>query len=173
MPFAVANDRAHMAIARWIDHAGRLFAVPITQPQVRCDLRGRTAGLTIYPRKHDHHEPTIIRLNAELLERHPREMLEQTIPHEVAHVVANHLYGPRIRPHGPEWRSIMQAFGVTPDVRHNMHAEPTRRLRRHHYLCGCPDGVELTAIRHNRAQRGTVYRCRRCGETLRPAVVGE
>lgn len=164
------QQRARQSLQAWVRHANQLFAqeygVKLDCPRLAFDLRGRTAGLAVYQPRKNRHKPDLIRLNADLLEKHTDEMVEETLPHEWAHIVAHRLFGPRIKPHGPEWRAVMSAFGKSPDVQHRMQVEPSRQLRRFHYHCACPEGVELTSIRHKRAQRGTGYMCRKCGQRL-------
>lgn len=154
----------------WTSRANTLFALDartsVPVPEVRFDLRGRTAGLVVYQR--ERREPGVIRLNRELLRSHPREMLEETVPHEVAHVVARWLHGGRIKPHGPEWRSIMHAFGKQATACHAMRTRPARRVRYYAYACVCAGPQYLSVIRHRRSQRGRQqYQCRRCGQRLR------
>lgn len=163
--------RAQEALDDWVARANELFqpvhGVRILCPRLVFDLRGRGAGLAVYQSRKRRGEPGLIRLNGQLLQEHPQEMINETIPHELAHIAAHRLFGSRIKPHGVEWRAVMAAFGKSPDVSHQMAAQPTRRLRRYHYYCGCRQGAELTSIRHKRAQRGAAYLCRKCDQRLR------
>ena len=165
------QQRAQETLQQWVVRANAVFAKDYGKtldcPRLAFDLRGRGAGLAVYQPRKFMAEPDLIRLNPTLLEQHPDEMLDETIPHEWAHIVAHRLFGPRIKPHGQEWRAVMAAFGKTPEVQHRMDVEPSRKLRRFKYHCACPDGVELTSIRHKRARRGTGYLCRKCGQRLR------
>lgn len=162
------RDRARAEVTHWIAAAQELFpGLRLPEPRIRFDLKGLGAGQAQTQPWRWRRHPDVIRLNPELLQRHPQEMLEETIPHEVAHLVVSRRFGRRAAPHGPEWREVMAAFGVPARPCHTMPAEPTRRLRRYRYHCACPEGVEMSSIRHNRARRGTRYVCRRCGETLR------
>lgn len=165
------QQQAYAALQTWVARANALFAddygARFDCPQLAFDLRGRVAGLAVYASRKRSAEQDLIRLNPVLLERHPTEMIEDTIPHELAHLVAHRMFGPRIKPHGREWRAVMAAFGKAPEVAHRMQVEPSRQLRRFLYHCNCPSGVELTSIRHKRARRGTGYRCRKCGQRLR------
>jgi SprT protein len=137
--------------------------------EVRFDLRGTAAGQARLTGR----GAAVIRYNPLILERHPEEFIAQTVAHEVAHVVAFTVFGVRIRPHGSEWRAIMQGFGAEP---RRCHAYDVSRLRaralRHYpYRCGC-GCCEISSIRHNRIRtRGIVYLCRRCHQPLRPATV--
>lgn len=158
--------RACKHVADWISRAREITGLSthrLPVPEVRFDLRGRTAGQAVFPRRSDRSH---IRLNAQLLVSHPREMLAETIPHEVAHIVIHRLHGRSVRPHGAEWRALMNAFGVEASTCHSLPAEPVRRLKRYRYTCGCDAPLWLTSIRHRRACSGTEYRCRRCGEVL-------
>ena len=158
--------RAVEATAHWIMRAREITgasAARLPVPAVRFDLRGRAAGQAILARRRG---DCAIRINAALLASHPREMLAETVPHEVAHVVIHRLCGRRAKPHGAEWKALMRAFGVEPAPCHTLPAEPTRRLTRHRYRCRCDEPAWLTSIRHKRAQAGTTYLCRQCGETL-------
>jgi SprT protein len=114
----------------------------------------------------------VIRYNPILLQHNRQEFLTQTLPHEVAHVIARKLYGRSIRPHGNEWKEVMQFFGADSLRCHNYATEnvPVRKLRRFTYTCGCQQH-QLTTIRHNRIQKGLTYRCRQCGEPLRSGKI--
>lgn len=115
------------------------------------------------------HPAGMIELNAVYLQHAREAMLEETIAHELAHLLVFHL-SPRHRqpPHGELWRDIMQHwFGVKPERTHRF---PTagvrsRRQRRWPYRCACSTH-ELSTVRHRRIQRGSVYLCRRCHQPL-------
>ncbi len=125
------------------------------------------AGRAIPPSKT--HPSGMIELNAIYLQRAREAMLEETVAHELAHLLVFHL-SPRRRqpPHGKLWQDIMQQwFGVKPERTHGF---PTagvrsRRQRRWSYRCSC-GSHELSTVRHHRVQRGTVYLCRRCHKPL-------
>ncbi|MES1925871.1 SprT-like domain-containing protein [Salinisphaera sp. T31B1] len=155
--------------AYWIERARTIFEVGprrLPVPDVRFDLKGRAAGQAVFARRS---RQIHIRINAALLASHPHEMLDDTVPHEVAHVVVFRLYGRRAKPHGHEWKTLMRAFGVDPAPCHTLPAEPSRQLKRFRYECGCDEPAWLTSIRHKRARQGTDYICRRCGQTLKAA----
>src|SRR6516164_2284669 len=57
-----------------------------------------------------------VRLNAWVLGDNP-ELLEEILCHELAHIAAFQLHGPKVRPHGPEWSSLIRAAGFEPRVR--------------------------------------------------------
>lgn len=129
-------------------------------PKLRFDLRGRCAGQAIPG-------DWSIRLNTKLLGQHGQVFVDETVPHEWAHLLAYAIYGSRIRPHGSEWREIMRVLGCRPDVCHNYEVTPARQVRRHSYHCGCRSH-ELSSIRHRRVQAGQQYLCKNCGSVLKP-----
>ena len=142
-----------------LDQARRHFGVHIPAPEVRFDLRGKAAGQVRLA-------PGLVwqvRYNAALLTREPDAFLAQTIPHEVAHLIAFALYGRGIQPHGNEWQGIMRHLGAEPRRCHSFAVDdlPTRRLRRFDYHCACRTH-QLTSTRHYRAQAGQTYYCVSC-----------
>ena len=110
----------------------------------------------------------VLRYNPVLLRENPRRFIQQTVAHEVAHLVARRIHGSRIRPHGREWQAVMREFGVEPRRCHDFDTTRStlRRLRRFRYHCDCSEH-QITTIRHNRVLAGQRYLCRRCGEALR------
>ena len=136
----------------------------VMRPEVAWDLRGQAAGQANGRRN-------LIRFNRELAERYSNEFVAQTVPHELAHLVAFQKFGGSIRPHGREWQAVIVALGAEPRRTHCYEVTPTRKLKRFFYQCHCPDAeYQLTAIRHNRIQRGHVYICKRCLQPLGPKV---
>lgn len=133
--------------------------------EIRFDLRGGAAGQARFGGK----GPWVIRYNPILLRENPQSFIAQTVPHEVAHLLAYLRHGRRIRPHGPEWRAIMLQLGAAPERchRYDLTRVPRRALRVFPYHCGCGDH-ELSTIRHHRVLAGQTYLCRRCTNPLQP-----
>ena len=161
--------RAKAAVVSWVEHANSVVlrdgAVPM--PAVRFDLQGRTAGMAVYGPRHTRETPALLRVNADLLWRYPDEMIDETIPHEVAHVVTRWAWGGRVAPHGREWKSIMRAFGKEPTRCHTMETTSARRTPRYPYRCACEKTVYLGQVRHRRAlKQPRRYICPRCRNTL-------
>jgi SprT protein len=110
-----------------------------------------------------------LRFNLQAYAAHPAEMLNETVPHEIAHLIVVLRWGAKCRPHGAEWRSVMQeCFALEPQRTHSLPLKPSRTLPRDFvYACTCRKHY-LTRIRHGRIERGqSVYRCRNCGDILR------
>ena len=96
-----------------------------------------------------------------------QHFIEQTVAHEVAHLLAHELFGPRVQSHGKEWQAIMvKVFGLPAD---RCHTYDTKRVSRRPwvYQCQCEGKtITLSTIRHNRAKKGIIYQCMSCRSPL-------
>ncbi|WP_445619275.1 SprT family zinc-dependent metalloprotease [Kushneria sp. Sum13] len=132
----------------------------LPSPGIWCDLRGRSAGQAHYGRGG-------LRFNMTLYGEQPEAFLAEVVPHEMAHWVVHHACPGRVRPHGVQWQRVMiEVFDRPPSVTHcfdTSRASPAP----YPYLCGCRRHY-FTRRRHNNVRRGSRYRCRHCGEALRP-----
>jgi SprT protein len=129
------QDTIRTKVLDLCDKARAKFELDLPTPRITFDLRGHCAGQ--YVRKL---ERETLRFNFDLLNRYPQEMLDQTVPHEVAHLVARHVHmGRRIRSHGREWQAIMRFFGCEPSRCHNMETTPARQTRKYAVACDCPE----------------------------------
>ena len=148
----------------YIQLAASLFQRRIKTIPVYFDLTGRASGM--YIAEHRRH---YIRYNPYIFAKYFEDNLQNTVPHEVAHYVSDLIYGlERIKPHGNEWKMIMQSFQVTPSVTsdYDLTGIPVRRLQRFEYKCTCMTH-QLSAIRHNKIIRGKVaYLCRHCSSPI-------
>lgn len=59
----------------------------------------------------------LIRLARFVLE-HSEDLFQEVLCHEAAHLAAYELHGRSIRPHGPEWKALIQMAGYPPSVRY-------------------------------------------------------
>src|SRR6266404_7376052 len=113
------------------------------------------------------------------LNGHWSQMRDVTLPHEVAHIVADFIYvndyrnkGANLenRPHGVLWRHVMGLLGLPPERCHNMDTTEVSHTRPKpfKYVCECSTHM-VGAIKHGRAQRGEYrsWKCRKCGGQLR------
>jgi SprT protein len=148
----------------YIRRAEQLFDREFQLPHIRFDLSGRIAGMFRVRRQQQE-----IRYNPYLFGKYFDDNLANTVPHEVAHYLVSELYGWRnVRPHGAEWKAIMCQLGAEPTVtcRYDLSGVPQRRQRRFNYSCACTTHA-LSAVRHNRVQRGQGhYTCRQCRQPL-------
>lgn len=150
--------------SRYIQSASEYYEHSFAEIPVLFDLTGRAAGM--YRVKAGQR---VIRYNPYVFSKYFDDNFSETIPHEVAHYVTDILYGlKKIRPHGSEWKSVMQVFGVEANrtANYDLTGLPTRTHRKFTYHCGCQN-YELTSRRHNKILRGIGhYLCRDCGGKL-------
>lgn len=149
----------------FIQRASRFYVRQFIMIPVLFDLSGRASGMYCVK-----HRKKYIRYNPYLFSKYYEDSLSDTIPHEVAHYISDELFGLKnIRPHGSQWKSVMQLFGVTAKATGNydLTGIPTRQHKRIDYHCAC-DTYQFTTKRHNQVVRGKAnYACRKCGEILK------
>jgi SprT protein len=111
-----------------------------------------------------------LHFNERLFAAAPEQHMPDTVAHEVAHSVVYRRFGRGLRPHGREWRMVMELLGCEPQVTHRTPPEIlARTLNRHLYRCGCRIHT-LGPRQHGYAINGKRnYQCRVCGDRLVPA----
>lgn len=146
---------------------------PLPEPTLDFSLRGKMAGQAGWRVKslgrRKQAQDFRLRFNLEAYALHPADMLDDTVPHEIAHLVVVARFGPGRKPHGPEWQEVMrECFGLAPRRTHQLALTPARNVERCFiYACKCREH-QLTSIRHERVRRGrSIYSCKSCGEMLR------
>lgn len=101
------------------------------------------------------------------------DKFDNTVIHELAHLVTKRRHPFAKQPHGPEFKGVMADLGGRPNRGHtydvsNVKARTRVVERNFHYVCSCKKLHFLTAVRHNRVQKGVVYRCVDCRVKLIP-----
>jgi SprT protein len=139
--------------------AETFFKRPFKRPVVSLKLRGQKAGVA-------HLHENKLRFNAQLYQQNTEDFLRQTVPHEVAHLVAHQLFGGRIQPHGQEWQMIMQGVYELKPLRCHSYEVKRREVTRYLYRCPCAEVFPFTAQRHGLVRQGRRYLCRRCNQAL-------
>ena len=152
------QERARQAIETTFQTAERVFGRQFQRCTVSFDIRNGASrgGDASFAKRR-------IRINRQLLAQNPTEVIEQTCPHEVAHIVAYDLYGQRAWNHGLLWQNVMRKLGKNPDRCHELITP--NLLRKAIYECNYCGKQGPVSIRiHNRVQSklATLKRCR-CG----------
>jgi len=154
-------EQLHARVEACYQQAESFFQRTFTRPEVSFKLRGQKAGVA-------HLTENRLRFNLQLYRENREDFLRQTVAHEVAHLVAHQMFGPRIQPHGEEWQLIMRGVYELPPNRCHSYEVQRRTVNRFIYLCACPDGeFPFSPQRHALVGRGRRYFCRRCRATLR------
>jgi SprT protein len=136
-------------------------------PFVVYDTQGRTAGWSRFNSETGDGE---LDINPILFNENVERVLNQTIPHELAHFVAKMVFGRGIKPHGYEWKRVMRLFGKKPTRCHNMDTTTVQSLRKKSQrtlvTCKCPTCGGLLILSQAKATKmlkGTTYRHKACG----------
>lgn len=137
--------------------------VKIIRPVVFYDLKGHVAGQAWGKYK--------IKLNLDILNdpRYQEDMLNDTLPHELAHCVVSQLWPNKNKPHGSYWAYIMESILKIPATRcHQYETVAARKPRAKEFMYECNCGPHpVTSTIHRRIQAGRIYTCRRCHSQLR------
>ncbi|MFT7300489.1 MAG: SprT protein [Porticoccus sp.] len=160
----------------FIRRGAALFNQHFAEVPVVFDLRGCAAGMyKVTGRKKgwgigkSATQYRQIRYNPWVFAKYYQENLTVTVPHEVAHYLVDCLHGlRRVRPHGSEWKAVMDAFGVDDSVaaRFDLAGIPVRKHQQFDYRCDCKTH-QLGIRRHSKILRGQAcYICRYCGAAL-------
>ncbi len=144
----------------------------LAPPEIDFYLKGKSAGQASWKISkrlgRNKIESLKLRYNLEAYLLDPADMIEDTVYHEVAHLVVALRFGTRRQPHGKEWQDVMRnCFGLEPKRTHSLALTPARQVARSFvYACKCRKH-KLTSIRHNKVlSRKAQYCCQSCGSVL-------
>lgn len=129
----------------------------IPHVDIRYDIRGKCAGMagaTSVNRYTGEVKGLYLRFNREAIAKNWDEMVNQTIPHEVAHIVAyvhRHLGA---KNHNYAWAQIDRSLGGTGERCHKMELTPGRRTSRFLYRNEKGTEFNIGPKHHAGLQRG-------------------
>jgi SprT protein len=136
--------------------AEQAFGRKFERCSIRMDIQansGRAGTASIAPRR-------LIRINPTIYRNHPQHVVNETCPHEVAHLVAFDLYGRSGWGHGRGWKNVMRAIGQKPERCHNLLVQ--KDLNKPIYECSrCKKQAIVGPTAHRRVQGG-LARLRAC-----------
>lgn len=149
-----------MAITRQIKVLSIRWGCPALGSGLRVEFSGRlrTAVARCSPKG------GVIRLSTALLAPRNRPLLSEALTHEAAHLAVHLLHGPKAKPHGSEWRLLMQAVGLEPRLRLRLpdpaapDALPRVPRSQYEYRCSVCQSIYRSRRRDSR------IRCRPCVE---------
>jgi SprT protein len=139
-------------------------------PDIRYDTVGKAAGQALYNFVDG---KCYIRINPVLLNENVDYCINQTVPHEIAHLVAYMVFG-RVRPHGIHWEAVMRTFGKPAKRCHQLSTDtiqslrsPRRQTRMMKCLCPkCNATFPITRNKATKMYRGWSYTHVGCGGRL-------
>jgi SprT protein len=91
--------------------------------------------------------------------------LNDTVPHELAHIIAYRVYGST--GHDSAWRKVMDMLGFEPTRCHSYAVQKRSTAKVYNYICGCEGKIhEVSAQRQVWINKGKMYKCTTCGERI-------
>lgn len=154
----------------YVRKAEQEFGIRIARPEIDFSLKGRTAGTaraSVTPKLR-------FNLTALQVEGGWSHLINNTVPHEVAHLVQYlHPSWPKDRrsntPHGAYWRLVMSKFGVKADRCHSLPLPKARQTKTAVAYCACGQ-IELGVIRARKiAMKKASYKCKKCYSLIKLA----
>ena len=143
-PDSPTTSAVPVLLQGWCD----LWGVGDLAPQISVEISSRmTRSLgRAYP------DRKLIRI-ARFVSEESDELFQEVLCHEAAHVAARRIHGRSIRPHGPEWKRLIQAAGYPPSVRYRGAALPKMpaRARRRRVKATYLERLQTALLRKLRA----------------------
>lgn len=106
-----------------------------------------------------------VRFSTPLWPRATEEKRDNTVIHEVCHVLAAHKHGKRCG-HGWQWKALMMQCGQRPERCHKVSTKGLRKSNKT-VSCGCRE-FEIGPIRYKKVLNGHRYVCNHCRQPVRP-----
>lgn len=133
--------------------------------EYRTDM-GKVAGRAWY-------RDNKIQLNAIMMAENMDEFMNETIPHEFAHLAVKYTYANAKQAHGPEFRAVCRQLGAQGTTYHRMDTVSSLRAKnpaKKLFAYACDDSCRtfnFTQIRHTKAKNGSNYLCTCCKKVLK------
>lgn len=109
-----------------------------------------------------HYGKMRVRFSLPLFLRASNKDQEDTVVHEMCHIIAAHKYGVRIKPHGKEWKLCMVNAGYAPTRCHSVDRTGLAKTRKTMKTqCGCRTHM-VTPNMYRKISAGQSRICRIC-----------
>ncbi len=124
------RKKVEAKVKECLDIASKHYKQKFEMPDIRYDIKNTDGGTATF-------QLWLIRLNLILMVENEEKFLNTTVPHEVAHLVARRVYhaviaatGKKMRPHGKEWKEVMELFKIPAHVHHTYDTTSIQRPHR-------------------------------------------
>ena len=142
--------------------ARKLYPYDLPMPKLDFSLRGSCAGKAFY-------REWMLKFNLDYMNNYWDDMISNTAPHEVAHLVSFKIYGLRGVGHGIEWQNVAQNLGCSARRCHSYEVISAKKTRKFIYDCNCLNGCQVGLNIHRKIQSGLGIRiCSNCSQHLYP-----
>ena len=112
---------------------------------------GRCAGYARWKRGQWNKMVYNLEFNTKAIEIDWDDSFDDTIPHEVAHIVDRFING-KSSNHGPRWKRIARSLGCTGNRCHDLPLERSRKMKEMLYVATCGTQIYLSMAMHNKIQ---------------------
>lgn len=132
-------------------------------PQIHYFSKGTRGGFY-------RHSDKTVHYNAVLAVMNEGDFLKTIVPHEVAHYIQFMEYGPRVQPHGGEWKRMMRLLGCEPTRCHSYDVTTVRQrnIKRYAIACQCKTYQVTSNLIKRRNLLSPSVKCRKCGANFKP-----
>jgi predicted SprT family Zn-dependent metalloprotease len=129
----------------------------IVRPKITYGLKGSDAWQAFFKQNR-------IDLNLVLLRENLEDGIQNTAPHELAHLEAWRRGLRRGDFHGQKWKEVMIQFRAAPNPCHDLDLDAAlSRTGFFNYRCLCNSGASVSLEMHRRIQASPeLYRCKEC-----------
>lgn len=137
--------------------------------RIRFDLRGKSAGMAGVASLNRYTKEITgpyLRFNVEAIRNNWDDMVQQTIPHEVAHLVAWCFPALGADNHNYQWQRIDRSLGGTGERCHRMKLTPARQTNRYRYVLASGQEISVGPKHHRALQMGSTLRMKKSGEVV-------
>lgn len=151
-------------VQRCLRKASDMYGIDLTDTEVSFNIRGRCGGRAIAScntigkgrdkqifNVHD----LRLQFNATAIDLYYDEMVNETIPHEVAHLVC-YMRTELGNSHDAGFMRVCKALGGSGARTHSMDLPNAKTMRKFTYRASCGTEIELSTSRHKRLQMGQV-----------------
>jgi len=160
------------SIKKYMDKARELYPnADLPNPTISFKMKGGTRlGVARYGAR-----TFEIRINDLISKKYLDDAINDTAPHEVAHLVAYKVHG-RCQGHNHNWKRIMRQFGLTPNVKADASIDTLefkifKAKTEYVYTCGRADCEHKVGPKvHRKLMMGSTYTCQRTGTKLSDAT---
>lgn len=160
------------SIHKYMDIARKMYpSANLPNPTISFKMKGGTRlGVARYGAR-----TFEIRINDQIAKKYLDDAINDTAPHEVAHLVAYKVHG-RCQGHGPNWKRIMRQFGVAPNRCADKSIDTLefkifKAKTEYVYHCGNPSCEHKVGPKvHRGLMFGSVYTCKLTGGKLSDAT---
>lgn len=137
-----------------LEKGNRLFGTKAVIHEIRWDLVGQAAGIAGIK-----NGVWYLRFNVAVLENHPSDMIQNTVPHEIAHLIVyslkrqgrSHDAG-----HGRDFKRVCLALGGNALRCHSLDVEKARVHTKYEYKTDSGRTVKVGSAVHKKIQSGSV-----------------